>query len=90
MISRAESAAKDRRILVVLKIWDREYQPTLAHVTRQADIGTRQAVSERLRKLRLRGLVDFDPVRSGAIVLTDAGKEKAETFIDSGTYTEDD
>ncbi len=90
MISRAESAAKDRRILVVLKIWDREYQPTLAHVTRQADIGTRQAVTERLRKLRLRGLVDFDPVRSGGIVLTDAGKEKAETFIDSGIYTEDD
>ncbi len=90
MISRVESAAKDNRILTVLHLWEQDYPPTLAHIARQADIGTRQAVSVRLHKLRLRGLVDFDPVRSGGIVLTDKGVVVAETFIDSGTYKEDD
>ncbi len=85
-LTKAENDARDRRVLLVLHL--SEHPPTLREITMAADIGTKQAVHERLRRLTGRGLVYGGPLRPKTYVLTNRGQELAETFIDSGVYEE--
>ena len=86
--SKAQAAENDRRTLLALRLWERPGHPSIRELATEADAGTYQAMHLRLQKLKRRGLVTRLPRGVRTYVLTDKGQELAETFIDSGEYTE--